>query len=199
MIRARRLLGLLCVLLAGAGCTPLRSPTTGDDALAAGLAVYSVDGKVAWRAPEDRGRATLSWAQTPERTRIVLSGPFGAGAAVLEEGPDGAVLRLGEEVRTAAAAGTLLEAELGIPLPVAQARHWVLGMLAPGAGHVAERDESGRPARIEQAGWDIVFARRRSVDGFALPGRIEMVRGDVRVLFVATRWRPLVVDFPVEG
>lgn len=192
---ARATVALLFVVLASAACTPLDPEATDGDALAAGLAVYSVDGKVSWRAPEDRGRATVSWAQRGDRARIVLSGPFGAGAAVLEEDASGARLHLGEEVRVAGDAGLLLETELGIPLPVAQARHWVLGTLAPGPGRVTARDAVGRPARIEQAGWEITFERHRSVEGFALPGRIEMDRGAMRLVFVATRWRPLVAEF----
>jgi outer membrane lipoprotein LolB len=199
VIRVRAAAALLFALFLAAGCAPLRPAATDEDALAAGLPVYSVDGKVSWRAPEGAGRAAVSWAQTRDRARMVLSGPFGAGAAVLEEDSSGARLRVGEQRRTAPDAGTLIERELGIPLPVAQARHWVLGTLAPGRGRVVERDAAGRPARIEQAGWQVAFERRRSVDGFALPGRIEMTHGDVRLLFVATRWRPLVADFPVEG
>lgn len=198
----RRTLGawlLASVVLLATGCASLRPEATGADAAATGLAVYSVDGKVSWRAPDDRGRATVSWSQTPARARIVLSGPFGAGAAVLEEDASGARLELGEETRRAPDAGSLLAAELGIPLPVAQARHWVLGTLAPGPGRVTARDADERLTRIEQDGWEIAFARHRSVDGYALPGRIEMVRGPLRLVFVATRWRPLVADLPVGG
>ena len=189
----------LGALLLLAGCARLPPAAERDDALAQALPRFSVDGKVAWRSPEDAGRATLSWSQDGPRARLVLSGPFGAGAAVLEDDGDGARLAIGDREHRAAEAGALLEAELGLPLPVREARHWVLGTVAPGPARVLRRDPAGRPARIEQAGWTVAFEERRSVDGFALPRRVEMSRGSLRLRFVATRWRPLVADFPAGG
>ena len=196
--RAVRLLGVLCVLLLVSGCVH-RHPATDDDASAAGLERFSVDGKVSWRGAGRSGRASVSWAQDATRGRLVLSGPFGAGAAVLEASEDGARLRLGDDVRFARDAASLLETELGLPLPVAEARHWVVGATAPGEAAVLERDDDGRLHVIEQAGWRVVFDRHRSVDGLALPGRVEMRRDDLRLLFVATRWRPAVAEFPEDA
>jgi outer membrane lipoprotein LolB len=177
-------------LLLLAGCvSPGPAPDAGDR-LARALERFTLDGKVAWRHPEDSGRATLSWSQDAERFRLVLSGPLGRGAAVLE-GDDAAVtLRDGDGVRTAASAEALLGSALGIPLPVAEARYWIRGVAAPGPVEVTARDEAGRPAAIRQGAWAVAWPRRSAVDGLALPARIELERPPLRLVIVAGRWRP---------
>ena len=138
----------------------------------------------------------MEWSQDGERARLLVTGPFGSGAAVLRIDADGAELETGDRVRAAADAESLLASELGMPLPVTRARWWILGVPAPGPGGVTERDEEGRPRTLEQAGWRIRIERWTGVDGIALPVRMEMVRGDLRVLFVATRWQPGLAEFP---
>ena len=185
---------LLGFLLAGCvGPGPL--PEAGDRP-APGLERFRVDGKVAWRHPRDSGRAAVEWTQAGERTRLLVTGPFGTGAAVLRIDAGGAELEAGDRLRSAADAEVLLATELGLPLPVTRARWWILGVPAPGPGGVTERDEEGRPRTLEQAGWRIRIERWTAVDGIALPSRMEMVRDELRVLFVATRWRPGVAEFP---
>jgi outer membrane lipoprotein LolB len=192
--RVRALLGLLLPLALLAGCaTPGPAP---GDRTAPALERFRVDGKVAWRHPQDNGRTAVEWTQDGERARLLVTGPFGTGAAVLRMDADGAELEAGDRRRSAANAETLLATELGMPLPVARARWWILGVPAPGFGAVTERDEDGRPRTLEQGGWRIRIERWTSVDGIALPVRMEMIRGELRVLFVATRWQPGVAEFP---
>ncbi|MDZ7826160.1 MAG: outer membrane lipoprotein LolB [Gammaproteobacteria bacterium] len=126
-----------------------------------------------------------------------LTGPFGTGAAVLRVDADGAELETGERVRAAADAESLLTSELGMPLPVTRARWWILGVpRSRSRRRDSSWDRDGRPQLLEQAGWRIRIERWTAVDGIALPVRMEMVRGDLRVLFVATRWQPGVAEFP---
>ena len=172
------------------GCvTPGPAPAE-DDRLARGLERFTLDGKVAWRHPEDSGRATLSWSQDAERFRLVLSGPLGRGATVLEGVAGAVTLRDGDGVRSAASAEALLGSALGIPIPVEAARYWLRGVAAPGPREVTARDEAGRPAAIRQGAWTVAWPRRSAVEGLALPARIELERPPLRLVIVAGRWRP---------
>lgn len=186
----RRTLLAGCGLLLLAGCVSPGPAPEADHRLARALERFTLDGKVAWRHPEDSGRATLSWSQDAARFRLVLSGPLGRGAAVLEGDDDAVTLRDGGGVRTAASAEALLGSALGIPLPVAAARYWLRGVAAPGPAEVTARDEAGRPAAIRQGAWAVAWPRRSAVDGLALPARIELERPPLRLVIVAGRWRP---------
>jgi outer membrane biogenesis lipoprotein LolB len=139
-VRPARLFSALVLAALLAGCTHLR-PATEDDSSPGGLEHFSVDGKVSWRGAGRSGRASVSWTQDSTRGRLVLSGPFGTGAAVLEAGAGSARLQIGDDVRVARDAASLLESELGLPLPVAEARHWVVGATRRGAC-----SSSNRPA-----------------------------------------------------
>jgi len=193
------LLVALAALSALSGCAIQAPAVRDDDAAAAALGRFTVAGKVGWQAPDGSGRAGITWVQDDRRARLVITGPLGAGAVVLEDDADGARLLIGQEVRRGVDARSLLEAELGLPLPVAQARFWVRGVVAPGRREVLARDEAGRVSELEQAGWNVRFERWRSVDGFALPTRVVMRAGTLQLRFVATRWQPLVAEFPARA
>jgi len=192
----RALAALACAVVLG-GCAtpadPLPSVEAGE------LDRFGLDGKVSWRAPDQRGRASLIWNEAPPRTRLVISGPFGAGTAVLEESVEGARLDLGERTARDIDAARLLERELGLRLPVREARDWIRGRPSTEAAVVTARDDAGRIVTLEEAGWSVRFDRYTVVDGFLLPGRVDMEREGYRLRFVATRWRPGLAEFPVDA
>ncbi|HSG89474.1 MAG TPA: lipoprotein insertase outer membrane protein LolB [Pseudomonadales bacterium] len=193
---SRSLLALLVVLALGGCVAPAPAP---DDRSAVAVRRFTLDGKVSWRHPEGSGRAAVEWLQDDDHSRLLVTGPFGTGAALLDSGPEASTLRIGDRVSSAASAEQLLGAELAMPLPVAEARWWVLGLTAPGAVRVLERDGDGRLLRFEQAGWRVAIDRWTAVDGIALPGRLVMEQDALRVLFVATRWQPGVAAWPADA
>ena len=200
-----QVIGRLIAALSGAallyGCASLVEPDSGaiSGPGPAELDSFRLDGKVSWRAPDRRGRASLTWDEALGRTRMVISGPFGSGTAVLEEDLDGARLQLGDRIARDIDAGRLLERELGLRLPVRAARDWVLGRPSSKEAVVTMWEEGGQIGALEEAGWSVRFERYTLVEGFILPGRIEMKRGAYVVRFVATRWRPGRAEFAADG
>lgn len=188
----------LAVLLLLAGCTSVPPAPTADDAAATALRRFTLDAKVAWQRPERSGRAAVEWIQDGERARLLVTGPFGAGAALLESTPGRARLTVGDDVRSAPDAGDLLADVLDIPLPVTRARWWVRGLPAPGAVESVVRDADGRAVRIDQAGWQVRIDRWTAIDGVALPARLHLSRGELSLLLVATRWQPGVARWPAR-
>ena len=194
MIRALAALACAVVLV---GCATPADPLPSGEA--GELDRFGLDGKVSWRAPDQRGRASLIWNEAPPRTRLVISGPFGAGTAVLEESAEGARLDLGERTARDIDAARLLERELGLRLPVREVRDWIRGRPSTEAAVVTARDDAGRIVALEEAGWSVRFDRYTVVDGFLLPGRVDMEREGYRLRFVATRWRPGLPEFPIDA
>ena len=188
----------LFAALAGAallfGCASAPEVRTAPGSAAADL--FRLDGKVSWRAPDRRGRASLIWNEAPQRTRLVISGPFGSGTAVLKEDTNGASLEFGDRVTHDVDAGRLLERELGLRLPVREVRDWIRGRPGSKGAVVIARDQDGRIVELEEAGWAVRFDRYSIVDGIQLPGRVVMEQGAYALRFVATRWRLGSAEFP---
>lgn len=181
----------LVVLLVG--CAALPPVEHGEGRLPDDLAAFTLEGKVAWRHPEGRGNANLSWAQDDEAFALLLTGPLGHGAVRIEGDGEWVRLESSEGVRHAPRADDLLAETLGFPVPVSQVRWWVLGLPAPpaegnGPVRVHERDAHGRPDLITQDAWRIRWADRRLVADYALPRRVEISRDDVSLILVVGAW-----------
>ncbi len=182
------------IVLVVTGCAVLPPAEDGEGRLPEDPMAFVLEGKVAWRHPEGRGSANMSWTQeVGDSFRLLLTGPLGQGAVLLESHAGGVRLDTPEGPRYADDADELLAATLGFSVPVAQARYWVLGVPAPVAvagnpAQVAERDAHGRPAAVTQSAWQIEWSDRRLVDDYALPRRVQLERGDTRLTVVIGAW-----------
>ena len=68
----------------------------------------------------------------------------------------------------------LLEREVGWSVPLTGLRYWIVGAPAlDGATSKMELDDRGRLARLEQAGWTVIYERYGILDDLALPERIR--------------------------
>lgn len=182
--------GLAMVLLAG--CATLPPVEDGQGLRPDDVDRFTIEGKVAWTHPEDRGSASLTWQQDGEDFGLLLTGPLGQGGVRLQRDADGVHLQTPEGSIHAARAETLLTEVLGFSIPMEQARYWVLGLPAPageaGTMRVHGRDDYDRPADVEQDGWRIRWSDRRLVAGRALPRRVQLDRANTRLTLVIGAW-----------
>ena len=92
----------------------------------------------------------------------------------------------------AASPELLLEREIGWSVPLRGLRYWILGVPAPDADAGAssmEVDDHGRLARLEQAGWTVVYERYGGLDDLPLPERIRFSNDSVDATIVVRRWK----------
>lgn len=190
-------LALLALLLSACASAP-RAP----DARAERQAAYELraetisawtrwgfEGRLSLDDGVDGGSGRLDWRADGESSRLDFRGTLGRGAWRLTIQPGGALLQRadGSQVE-AASVEELVQAEVGWRVPVDALSWWVRGLVAPGDTEQVEYDESGRIVQLTQAGWTIEFERYREVAGADLPGRVEAVRGDLRIKLVTARW-----------
>ena len=192
---ARLALAALAAAAALAGCAaPPRAPAGGWEAYraqAAALRAWTLEGRVAVRRGGEGWSARLRWRETPAGWTLELRGPLGRRALRLRADGEGALLEAGGRREWAPDAGTLLERHAGLPVPVAALAWWVRGLPAPGAPHALSLGPGGRPARLAQRGWTVRYlAYTEPAPGLALPRRLELERGALRVRLVVDRWRP---------
>ena len=152
---------------------------------------WSMLGVLAVRSGGDASRVTMRWRQTRDSYLVRFMGPLGVGLLEVEGSASGAEARYPNGRRASAASPeTLLEQEIGWTVPLQGLRYWIVGAPAPdGATSKMELDDHGRLARLEQAGWTVVYERYGDLDDLALPERMRFSNESVDATVVVRRWK----------
>lgn len=195
---ARRYLALGLVAILLTACAPIQ-PTAPADWRARQQAVDGIDrflieGRVAARGPVS-GSANLRWQQDAQDYSLRLSGPFGAGAMLIDGSPQGVRVRHKDQTLFTQDPEATLRAELGWTLPVDQLRWWILGLPAPDEPAQMDFDAHARLARLQQNGWTVDYQEYRAAASlspvFDLPRRLELAQGDLRLRVLVDQWQGL--------
>jgi len=197
LIRAALLLAG-SLLLAGCATRPV-VPVAAEawQARAARLAAlddWDARGRIAIRAANGGGQGSLHWEQRGALARIRLSGPFGAGAYLVEWDADRLTVtsRDGEvalDYAGAWAAEQFLYEQLGWWFPAIAARYWLRGLADPAASAVESFDAAGRLAALDQHGWQVRYEDWQGDALLPMPRRLVMENEQARVRLVVDRWQ----------
>ena len=151
---------------------------------------WTMLGTLAMRSGPDASQVTMRWRQTGDSYLVRFMGPFGVGLFEVEGSATAVEARYPNGRRASAASPeTLLEQEIGWTVPLRGLRYWIVG--APAPGRVRSKmvlDDRGRLARLEQAGWLIVYERYGELDDLALPRRMRFSSESVDATVVVRRW-----------
>ena len=183
-------------LLAGCGTLPDLAPSEREAAWrshASALSrfqVWTVFGRVVVRSDGEASRAAMRWRQTRDSYLVRLSAPLGAGLFELEGSAAGVEARFADGRRIRAVSPeALLEHEVGWSVPLEGLRYWIAGAVAPGGAPAGiELDGQGRLARLEQAGWTVVYERYGRLGDLALPERIRLTGPSVSAAVTLRQW-----------
>lgn len=187
---------VLLGLLSGCATTVSRLPAA-DNQLAwqqhqtrlAGLTQWRLRGRIGIQTEDDSLNASLDWSQQQEHYDIHLFGPMGSGSLRLSgDNKQVELITSKGEQLTAADPEWLIYQQMGLRLPVAALRYWVLGLPAPGQVDGQSLDIYGRLARLEQQGWEIHFHRYSQYDDLELPAKVFMNNHRAKVRLVIKRW-----------
>ncbi len=161
----------LVLLLAGCTHTPLPSPAV--QPVTQPLERFRLEGRVSVRSGEKSFSGNLRWQHDPVRDALLLTSPLGQGVAELRQENGQVVLKDAEGQTYVADSGeALLDAVLGVRLPLAGMVHWLFAQPKPGSPYALEHDDEGRVARLTQDGWRLEYGRYRMHGQRWLPGRI---------------------------
>ena len=152
---------------------------------------WSMLGVLALRSGGDTSRVTMRWRQMRDAYHLRFIGPLGVGLFEIEGSPTGVEARYANGRRSSAdSPEMLLEQEIGWTLPLQGLRYWLVGAPAPdSAASKMEIDDQGRLARLEQAGWTVVYERYGELDDLALPERVRFSSESVDVTVIVRRWK----------
>jgi outer membrane lipoprotein LolB len=146
---------------------------------------WQLDGRAAVAVGTQGWQAALNWRQTGMFAEVHLAGPFGIGALVLKQGPDGLSMN---GAPPSDAVISQVQQKLGFNLPLENFHYWLLGVPNPAFAFEASRNQQDRAQAITQAGWSIAYDRYLAVAGDLLPARLVLSRDGVRVRIVIDHW-----------
>ena len=155
------------------------------------LRAWTMQGALVLRSAGDVSRVNMRWRQTGDAYLVRFTGPLGVGLFEIEGSEAGVEARFADGRRARAESPeALLDREVGWSVPLAGLRYWIVGAPAlDGAVSKMVLDDQGRLARLEQAGWTVIYERYGALDGLALPDRIRFASESVEATVVVRRWR----------
>lgn len=151
---------------------------------------WSFNGRVAIRIEKEGWNAGLHWIQRDAGYTVRVTNPFGQGVYSVEGTPQGITLRTAQnEAFTSADAEGLMREHLGWSIPVAGLGYWVRGIPDPKiAIEELALDDSGRLARLLQAGWQVEVQGYARTAQLELPVKLLMQHPRMRVRLAVERW-----------
>ena len=202
------LAAVAAALLAGcAGPSRLAEPPVSPAARRAAIEAvtnWEARGRLALKTHPDNGEATngqatngqgsFVWTQTGDLTVLRVAGPFGAGACEIRWEPAGLRVLSGRgDVRAdytgPGAAERFLKEQLGWSLPVANARHWLLGLAGPDSEAVETVSGDGLLLALTQDGWRVRYDEYRAQGSTALPRKLVLDSDAGRLRLVVDQWQ----------
>jgi outer membrane lipoprotein LolB len=186
-----RTLGVLCCVLALAGCATTRRPAAPAPDWETRVRelqqanTWQLDGRAAVAVGSQGWQATLDWRERSGSAELHLAGPLGIGAQVITQTAAGLSIN---GARASEATLTQLQDRLGFSMPIDNLRYWLLGVPDPRLEFELTRNDQNRAQHLSQGGWSVDYDRYLPVAGDVLPGRVVLSRDDVRVRIVADHW-----------
>ncbi len=200
---ARPLHLLLCGMLALlAGCQTVPkpiAPTQAPEQVVAGWPArraqlqargqFTAQGRIGVIAGSDGFNGRLRWVQDGARSTVSLDGPLGVGGVRIVKDGTGLTLTTpsGQALDSQAAHDELLK-RMGFEPPLDSLRYWVQGVADPVSPSTETLDAKGYLGCLAQSGWTVTISAYMQTQDGALPQKLTVVRGDVRVKLIIESW-----------
>ena len=187
------------VVTAGCAIVPLQpapGPAVEDArwaahrATVARLETFTLSGRVAIQRGSEGGDAKLRWRQVGDESDLRIMAPLAQGSFRLTGNAQGVTLSAPDGRQyTATSFEDLMARHVGWSFPVDGARYWVRGL--PDPRQPVDNlvlDGEGRLSDLAQAGWRISVLEYRDDGGIALPARLFLNAGELKIRLAIDGW-----------
>ena len=150
---------------------------------------WELQGKLGFKNALQGGSANLSWLQDQKQYSLSLSGPFGAGSAIIEGDQYLARMQQGDQIYSNSP--ELLAQQLtGLAIPVDALSWWARGVPSPTEAPINNlvSGPSGEASSFEQAGWQLSFSKYSRKNNRNLPGKITGQLGEQSFKLIVSAW-----------
>lgn len=186
---------LLALLSACAGITQQEPTSAGwktHSKQLAALQQWTASGKLAMRTARVSESATIVWQQHHQATHLQLSGPLGIGATTIESDGQRLDIRQGDELQSLdISTPDAILTNTGLDLPLSALTYWLKGLPAPD-GAIQQFEVNPQTQLLQslrQDDWEVQFQRYGQFEGFVLPVRMQIQRGETRAKIVISQWQ----------
>jgi outer membrane lipoprotein LolB len=150
---------------------------------------FTAQGRIGVVAGTDGFNGRIRWIQDGGRSSVSLDGPLGVGGVRIVN--DAGALTLttpaGESLDSQAAHDELVR-RMGFEPPLNSLRFWLQGVPDPASPSTETADAQGYLGALAQSDWTVTFsAYMQTADG-ALPQKLTVMRGNVRVRLILDSW-----------
>ena len=200
--RPRHLLASVLVTMALAGCQSVPkpvTPTAAPEQVLAGWPArraqlqareqFTAQGRIGVVAGSEGFNAKVHWLQDGARSTVNLDGPLGVGGVriVADAGALTLTTPSGQALDSEAAHDELVR-RLGFEPPLNSLRYWVQGVPDPASPSTETPDAQGYLGALAQSGWTVTFGAYMQTAEGALPQKLSVARGTVRVKLIIESW-----------
>jgi outer membrane lipoprotein LolB len=200
--RPLRLVPCLALALWLAGCQTVPKPVAPSAAPAQVIAEwparraqlqarrqFTAQGRIGVVAGSDGFNGRLRWVQDGTRSSVSLDGPLGvSGVRIVNDAGALTLTTPSGEALDSQAAHDELVRRMGFEPPLASLRFWLQGVPDPASPSTEMANEQGYLGSLVQSDWTVTFgAYMQTADG-ALPQKLTVTRGTVRVRLVLDSW-----------
>lgn len=151
---------------------------------------FTAQGRIGVVAGSDGFSGRMHWIQDGARSTVSLDGPLGVGGVRIVD--DAGALTLTNpsgEVLDSQLAHDELVRRMGFEPPLNSLRYWIQGVPDPTGPSMEMANPDGYLGSLAQSDWTVTFtAYMQTTDG-ALPQKLTMARGNVRVKLVIDSWQ----------
>jgi outer membrane lipoprotein LolB len=151
------------------------------------LNTWIIEGKIAFRGPNNNNSGYLTWQQTNDSYAIRVHGPLGQGNREISGNSDYIELSLPEGTVSSDQPEQFLYQQTGWTLPISELRYWVKGLAAPSLG-ITHIKQDIYITKLSQNGWDISYSNHQLVDSVWLPRKIIISKDLHKVIILAKEW-----------
>jgi outer membrane lipoprotein LolB len=150
---------------------------------------FTAQGRVGVVAGSDGFNGHLRWVQDGPRSTVSLDGPLGvAGVRIVADAGALTVTNPSGEALDSQAAHDTLVRRLGFEPPLDNLRYWIQGVPDPATLSTETLDAQGYLGTLAQSGWTVTFSEYMPTPDGALPRKMALARGTVRVKLVIEAW-----------
>jgi outer membrane lipoprotein LolB len=150
---------------------------------------FTAQGRIGVAAGADGFNGHLRWIQDGARSTISPDGPLGVGGARITSEPGLLTLTTpsGAALDSQAAQDELVR-RMGFEPPLQSLRYWLQGVPDPAGPSTETTDAQGYLASLAQSGWTLTCSAYMQTAAGALPQKLTLVRGTVRVRLIIESW-----------